>query len=683
MQTLNWYLRRAKSMTPAEIAWRVRGIVRDATDRARITLGWLPSADGIGAATFATPFRLSDVVPGEWQASRGREAEWLERLTRRADRLMDHRMSFFDLDDLPLGSPIQWNFDYARMAPTPVWFSSSIDYRDYKVTGDCKVVWEPSRHHQLFVLARAYRASGDTAYAREIQEQMLSWIAQCPFGRGMQWRSPLELAIRLINWIWAYDLIQDSGVVEPAPLAQIRTALLRHVWDISRKFSRGSSANNHLIGEAAGVFVATCYFPDLPDAARLRRQSQAILEHEILAQSHADGGGREQAFGYHGFVLQFFVIAAVVAKRAGHNLSGAYWTRLERMLEFACRMLEAGPPPAFGDADDGYVLDMGSAAADMRDVIAVGAVLLERPDFKAAAAGNEEAVRWLLGRDGLAAFDALALPRASQLEPHAFPDTGYYLLQCGEQGQPEALSVLFDCGELGLSPIAAHGHADALSFTVRAFGADLLVDPGTYDYFTFPEWRNYFRSTRAHNTLTVDDADQSTMLGPFLWGERARVSTLHWRSDGGVMSVAGSHDGFSRLNDPVTHVRELTLDAESRTLTIRDELNARDRHRYALFFHLAEECEATSSGGHVVAISAPGGSAELSLDPSLSIQIIRAGNGGPAAWVSRGYHRRRPSTTIVASTTATGSVAFLSTLAVGRPQQAPRTLADATGSCRA
>ena len=88
--------------------------------------------------------------------------------------------------------------------------------------------------------------------------------------------------------------------------------------------------------------------------------------------------------------------------------------------------------------------------------------------------------------------------------------------------------MVFDCGELGFKAIAAHGHADALSFTLRAFGSDVFVDPGTYDYFSYSAWRAYFRSTSAHNTLAVDGRDQSVMLGPFLWGARAQARCIAW-----------------------------------------------------------------------------------------------------------------------------------------------------------
>jgi uncharacterized heparinase superfamily protein len=509
------------------------------------------------------------------------------------------------------------------------------------------------------VLARAYRATGDVRFANEVVAQISSWIDQCPFGRGMQWRSPLELAIRVLNWVWAYDLLRDSHAFDGAR-ERFHDSLYRHVWDIARKFSRGSSANNHLIGEAAGMFVACCYFPDLPNADRWRAESQTILEREIIEQTHEDGGGREQAFGYHGFVLQFLLAAAVVAKRSGQDLAAAYWQRLERMLEFAARMIEAGPPPAFGDADDGYVLDLGAAPGDVRDTLAIGAALFGRSDFKLVAADHAEAVRWMLGKEGLESFDALSTEAAPvQLESRAFPQSGYYLLQCGHARQPDGISVLFDCGELGLTSIAAHGHADALSFTVRAFGEDLIVDPGTYDYFTYGKWREYFRSTGAHNTISVDRADQSTMLGPFLWGSRATATVTHWDPAPSSPSVAGMHDGFTRLPNPVTHHRRLQLDVRTRSLTVSDELACSGTHEVALHFHLAESCSATSIDKNRILISAPGGTAELAADPALTVDVIRGREEPPMGWVSRRYHCRTATTTIVASGTATGRSSYV------------------------
>jgi hypothetical protein len=587
-------------------------------------------------------------------------------------------MDLFDLTNLELGTDVHWNFDHGRRLPTPLWISSSIDYRDYSVTGDCKVVWEPSRHQHLVVLARAYTVSGDERFAREAVAQLLSWMDQCPFGRGMQWRSPLEAAIRVINWIWTYDLLRDSDVFNGAVRNRFMRTLYLHVWDTGRKFSRGSSANNHLIGEAAGVFFACTYFPGLPDAKRLADESRHILEREIVRQSGDDGGGREQAFGYHNFVAQFFVFAGMCARNAGLDFTEQYWHRLERMLEFACRMLEGGPAPMFGDADDGYVLDLGADSRDIREVLAIGAVLFGRADFKVVADGHEEPVEWLLGREGLRRFHLLENVAADDgLSSVAFPETGYYLLQYGRKGNPDRVSVMFDCGELGFGALAAHGHADALSFTLRAYGEDLLVDSGTYDYFTYPEWRRYFRSTAAHNTIVVDDLDQSTITGLFLWGHRANARCIRWESADGRTTVVGEHDGYARLNDPVIHRRTLELDAASRTLKIVDQITATGEHQIALHFHLSERCSVRPLDNNVCELSVPGGVTRLTLDAALRVELVAGRLEPPLGWVSRHYHQKTASTTLVASANVRGDATWTCQLAF-QPHGAPHVMSGLT-----
>lgn len=658
-------------MSPAEVSWRTKCALRDQTDRlflARRQRGRPLSAIlAAGDESVAPGFRVSDMRVGEWAGDDPAERQQLERLLERADRIAEHRLTFFDLVDRHLGSPIDWNRDHKLNKSTPVGFAPSIDYRDVRLAGDCKFVWEPSRHHQLVVLGRAYRAGGDIRFAEAIVEQLDSWMNQCPYGTGMQWRSPLELGIRLINWVWAVDLIRESGLVTGEFAERLLNAVYRHVWEVARRFSYGSSSNNHVIGEAAGVFVAASYFSDLKGAARWRARSRRRLYRELLAQTCDDGGDREQAIGYHLFVVQFFLLAGLVARWTGEDFPTEYWQRLEKMFEFLGVLSEGGRSlPMFGDADDGYVLDLGDDPRNVREWLAVGAVLFDRPDLKAWAGRCAEPVRWLLGRTSPQRFDILSAPQADAgIVSRDLPRTGYYLLQCG--CDRERISVVFDCGELGLGSLAGHGHADALSFTLRAFGEDVLVDPGTYDYFTYRQWREYFRSTRAHNTVVMDGQDQSVMQGLFLWGRRANARCLAWKPlpEGG--EVTGEHDGYTRLADPVRHRRTLELDGRQRRLVVRDEILAAGEHDVAVYFHLGEHChlETVEPGRFRVQVGA--GSVTIGMDPQLSVDALTGSEDPIAGWVSRGYHQRVASTTLVGRCRSEGAVTLNSQIDIGAP----------------
>ena len=87
--------------------------------------------------------------------------------------------------------------------------------------------------------------------------------------------------------------------------------------------SRGSSANNHVIAEAAGELVASCAFPWYPRSDRWRRASARLLERELLHNTFPSGVNRELASDYHPFVAELGFLAAVEAEVSGHPLSRA------------------------------------------------------------------------------------------------------------------------------------------------------------------------------------------------------------------------------------------------------------------------------------------------------------------------------------------------------------------------
>ena len=284
MQSLNWYYNRLKVMSAGEVVWRGRATVRDYADKflvnnrqkLRKSEAFL---NGNGQSK-GPDFRVCDISTND--KFEFNQDYWYGPLLERAGKIAAHKLDFFDLKEKYLGDPIKWNNDNKLNLKTPMIYSPTLDYRDVREAGDCKFVWEPNRHHQLVVLGRAYRLSGNKKYVKALTEQMESWLVQNPYGVGMNWRSGLELGIRLINWVWALDLIADSNAVDEQLYLYIIDSISRHIWEIDRKYSRGSSVNNHLIGEAAGVFVATSYFKNFKHASRWRHKAREILIREII-----------------------------------------------------------------------------------------------------------------------------------------------------------------------------------------------------------------------------------------------------------------------------------------------------------------------------------------------------------------------------------------------------------------
>lgn len=542
---------------------------------------------------------------------------------------MDNRLSYFDLESIHHGDPINWHRDFSAGIDAPVILSMRTDYRDFKKYGDCKLVWEPNRHHQLVVLGRAYVATNERKYAEKIAELLRSWIDANPFGYGMNWKSPLELGIRLINWTWAIDLVGAADIFDAELWKDILQNVHWAMWDSERKFSRGSSANNHLIGEAAGVFVAASYFGDLPNAKRLRISSKQVLEREIIAQTYADGCTREHAFGYQFFVIQFLLACKRAGEEVGEPFSTSFGNRLLQMFRFLDEISrDTGRPPNMGDCDDGYVLDLGDLPCDASELLSVGGQ--EFDDSNLVSSSSSETVFWMYGDTAQAPSD-----RQSKHKCVSFPESGYSILRSGR------MSVFFDCAELGYGPIAAHGHADCLSFCLSIDGCPVFVDPGTYDYFTHPAWRNSFRETAAHNTVEIDSRSQSKNLGPFMWGQRANAIHVRWNRNSDETIVSGKHDGYSNLDDPVLHQRTISVDHEREVLTIIDDITAESDHTAIAYFHLDRSCQATLERDGLIHIATPSGMLNFRC-PNASISIARGDEESMCGWVSSGYHSRSP-----------------------------------------
>ena len=157
-------------------------------------------------------------------------------------------------------------------------YAFDVPYRDEDAVGDIKQIWEPSRHQYLTVLAAAYAVTGDERYAERVAAHLRSWWAANPPLRGVHWTSGIELGIRLLSWVWVRRLL--DGWPGAAALFEDNPVALSQIWHHQRWLaafpSRGSSANNHVVAEAAGQFAAACAFGWFPVLGALAGRRAAV-----------------------------------------------------------------------------------------------------------------------------------------------------------------------------------------------------------------------------------------------------------------------------------------------------------------------------------------------------------------------------------------------------------------------
>ena len=620
-------------MSAAEVANRM---LRDLQARAE--------RSGLLAAPKA-PAAAVDFLPNAW--IRGSAKIDPAPYVAAAERIVEGWLDILALRSVDLGSPPRWNRDPKSGIEVPLAFGKTLDYRDSGLVGDIKYVWEPNRHLHLVTLAQAFSLTREKKYVDVLQEHLDSWFLACPYGYGPNWVSSLEVALRLVSWSSAWQLLGDKVLDERV---EFRGRWLRSVYQhasfVRGWFSLHSSANNHLIGEAAGLFIAALTWPCWQASRDWLTVSRGILERETLAQNAPDGVNREQAFWYQQFVLDLLAQCLLAGKANGQWFSADYESRVEAMMDFIASVMDVGGNvPMIGDADDGVASSFAPGACPYRSLLALGAVLFKRGDFKLKARRLDDRARWLLGEDADARFEALDAERTRLPLRQTFPEGGYVVMGCDFE-TPEELRVVADAGQLGYRSIAAHGHADALSFTLSVGGREFLIDPGTYAYHTQERWRQYFRGTMAHNTVRIDGLDQSVPGGNFMWLRHARAGCSLWLSSPEKDSFEGWHDGYMRLEDPVKHRRLLQLDKCERRMLIEDVLEMEDQHEVELLFHCSEACRVDPvPGGY--ALERDGVTIKLLLPAGGAARVERGALAPIAGWVSRAFDRREPTSTIV------------------------------------
>ena len=553
-------------------------------------------------------------------------------------------------------APPRWNRDPKTGIEAPLSFGKRLNYRDRRRVGEIKYLWELNRHLHLVTLAQAHALSGDTKYLEVLKLHVESWISACPKGRGPNWCSALEAAIRLINWSIAWQLAGGAHAVLFTGSAGGRfrerwlASIYEHVRFVRGYLSRHSSANNHLIGEAAGLFIAGLTWPCWPEVRRAQAVARRILEREALLQNSADGVNLEQAVCYQQFVLDFLLLSLLAGESAGEPLSDDYRARIAAMLAFLASIMDAsGAVPMIGDGDDAAVtrLAPGAGFCPYRSLLASGAVLFEDGALRLKAGQLDDKTRWLFGARAEEAFARLR-GRPVVLPPRrSFPGGGYYVLGCDFERASE-MRVVADAGPIGYGTLAAHGHADALSFTLSIGGLPFLIDPGTYRYHGGGVWRAYFRGTSAHNTVAVDGLDQSEQGGDFLWLRKARAGCTAALFSDAVETLSGWHEGYLRLADPVLHRRRLILKKRTRCLDVEDELVMSGEHDVEIFLHCAPECIVEPvSGGFAIRRGPWALLVQLPVHPAGAARLYSGSTQPLCGWVSRHYDQREPAPTIV------------------------------------
>jgi len=578
-------------------------------------------------------------------------------IVERADRIVAGRFDLLGFRNLSFGNPIDWHLEPVAGKRAPLVHWSRLNYLDADLFGDKKITWELNRHQYFITLGQAYWLTGDERYAQTFVEHVNSWMDQNPPKLGVNWASSLEIAFRSIAWIWALHFFKGATSLTAETFSKLCKFLYLNARHLETFLSTYFSPNTHLTGEALGLFYLGALMPEFNESARWRNKGLEILLGQLPRHVQADGVYFEQSSYYHRYTTDFYLHLRVLLSNAEASIPSVLDEKLRLLLDHLMYITRPdGTTPLFGDDDGGRLLGfLDRPANDFRATLGVGAVLFERADYKFVAGDAVEDALWLLGpaeKEQAPLPDLFSFDQIVATEPEkqsvAFPAGGYYVMRDGWTSNSNYL--LFDCGPHGTDN-CGHAHADALSFELAVNGRTVLIDPGTYTYTGSKEMRDWFRSSAAHNTLTVDNESSSVSDGPFSWKTIARSECSSWITEESFDYVVASHDGFTRLSEPVKYTRSI-LFIKNGYWVIRDVLQTSGEHQLKARFHLDPRFTSLDTKDNRVRILR-----EKDDTPVLQISAFARNIewGKENGWISECYGEKKEASVLSISVLAKGS----------------------------
>lgn len=536
MSSAAWYWHRLRAMDSAELAAHGRRKVRQLTDRFRSSrrfAGIRELPEGSAFPQLPAP----DSAPPAFRAA----------LSRDVTDILHGRWIAFGHLQLQVDDPPQWHKDYLAGVNMATDKPALKLHHRLEGEADIKLIWEPSRWYSLVRLAQGAYILRDQRAANACLAWLQHWVASNPPYFGWNWTSALETGLRLIQFTWIDALLTgameaapaNSATGKPAPqsavndpraaLARVRAQmLLPHLWFTWRDRSFGSSANNHLIGELAGLIVAFARWPDLTRWAAPLAKLQVAWETEVLRQFATDGGNREQALNYHLFTFEFCWLARLALLANGRSVLPEAEDRLRTAANYFSAVQTPRQQWDYGDSDSAYVTPF---FADWKNAASEWRRWFEDP-------AGSPSIRYWIGEPPKPL-------QAPSVVSHAngwrfYPDSGFAVCAVGDW------FLRWDLSPLGYLATASHGHCDALHLSIWHRGEPIVIDPGTGSYHHDRPLRDYLSSWAAHNGPHPANLAFPERRGAFLWS--AHHEKPRWRilDDLGVQAELTLPTGVAR-----------------------------------------------------------------------------------------------------------------------------------------
>lgn len=540
-----------------------------------------------------------------------------------------------------------FSHDYHKTGFPPVWHDGGHKHwsqiSDDSAT-DIKFIWEPNRFAFVYTLVRAYALTQDEKYPQAFWGLIQDWADHNPPNTGANWKDGQEIALRLMAWTFGFYAFMESPSTTNLQISQFTQLIAAQAERIHANIGYAiSTRSNHTISEAFGLWMVGLLFPELKDAKKYFNLGKRLLEEEATKQIFPDGGYSMYSLNYHRFILHLYLYAIQLGELSQLPFTNYLKDSISKSISFLSHLINpaSGHMPVYGSNDGALVLPLNNCDfTDYRPLLQLGSIITTgQPMFESGA--WDEDVYWLCKETDLTPNPSperrggrLPSPIGRRVgdEGDSFPQGGTYILRNKNS------SAILRCTDFTSRP----SHADQLHMDLWMGSDNIAIDAGTYLYSGEGIWRNGLARTSAHNTVTVDNKDQMTLVSRFTWTNWAKGKVLKQTEN----LWQGEHDGYK----PIRHKRTVMALEGDRWLVI-DDLEANKPHRYTLHWLLNDVPFTHNKNSLLLKYEASTYKIQTGLtNGEGKFSILRADSKSTSGWRSRYYGQKEPAISILLET---------------------------------
>lgn len=442
----------------------------------------------------------------------------------------------------------------------PLWEADPFNHPEYTFMLNRMEHWP--------VLLHAYYLTKNAAYAEKVVSELENWIDTCPplelafeyavakprFSARTPWRS-LELGIRA-NRSWNIALALLIG--ESCFSLQLYEKMMKSFYQQAQVLYRvcpvlwPNADHNHYLTECMGLLEISCICDFMAEAGQWQQHAVKELQRCAQNQITQNGGQIEGAPHYHNECLFQMTYSIRLARRYNVSFSDNYYSLIKSMFKRSVYTTRPdGIQVPWGDSD--AIALVFDAAFCHYEAFSDESVLLHTKQIfgeKGLLKAFEKHI-WKLDSPQTA-IDIISSKNAESLPYELFYHDAPMKQVCMRTSWDyNASSVFFSVR----SPIHNdHAHIDPCGFDYYAAGKAILPDTGRYTYKEGGD-RYYYKSSAAHNTLTVNGSDAFSYDGTWAYGPQKEGRVLAAGQEKDFSYIIASHDSY----EPAIHTRALIL----------------------------------------------------------------------------------------------------------------------------